>query len=305
MHHWTVDGGLTLAGDSWGEPSGPLVILQHGGGQTRHAWKGTGVTLAAAGYHAVAFDARGHGDSDWATDGDYTQDAMVDDLVAVIDAMGGQPSGARRRVDGWRDEPGRGRARDYIDATALVLVDIAPRIELEGVGEDPGLHEPGRGWLRDASGRRRRDRRLPAASPAAAATSTASPRTCASARTAATTGTGTRGSGPAPRHGGTPQAPRDLRTAARAAHAARARRTLRHPHRGRGARSSSACAPTPSTSTCRARPTWSPATATTSSATPCVDFLLRHVPIDGVPVHPARGARPHQADPEHVIHDVP
>ena len=36
-----------------------------------------------------------------------------------------------------------------------------------------------------------------------------------------------------------------------------------------------------------------------------VDFLLRHVPVDGVPVHPARGARPHQADPEHVIHDVP
>ena len=33
-------GGCRLAADEWGDPGGPLVILQHGGGQTRHAWKG-------------------------------------------------------------------------------------------------------------------------------------------------------------------------------------------------------------------------------------------------------------------------
>lgn len=45
MHTWTGAGGLTIAGDTWGDPNGPLVVLQHGGGQTRHAWKGAGETL--------------------------------------------------------------------------------------------------------------------------------------------------------------------------------------------------------------------------------------------------------------------
>jgi len=61
--HWTGVNGLKLAGDAWGDPKGPLVILQHSSGQTRHAWKGVGETLVRAGWHAVAFDARGHGDS--------------------------------------------------------------------------------------------------------------------------------------------------------------------------------------------------------------------------------------------------
>ncbi|MDO8773497.1 MAG: alpha/beta fold hydrolase [Burkholderiaceae bacterium] len=64
------------------------MLLQHGGGQTRHAWKGTGEALGAAGYYAVAFDARGHGDSDWAGDGLYGQDVMVQDLQCVITALG-------------------------------------------------------------------------------------------------------------------------------------------------------------------------------------------------------------------------
>ena len=52
MHTWRGAGGLTIAGDTWGDPHGPLVVLRHGGGQTRHAWKGAGETLGSAGYHA-------------------------------------------------------------------------------------------------------------------------------------------------------------------------------------------------------------------------------------------------------------
>ena len=33
MHLWPGAGGVRIAGDSWGDPNGPLVILQHGGGQ--------------------------------------------------------------------------------------------------------------------------------------------------------------------------------------------------------------------------------------------------------------------------------
>ena len=88
MHQWTGSGGIVIAGDAWGYPDGPLVLLQHGGGQSRHAWKGTGEALGRAGYYAVTFDARGHGDSEWAPDGLYGQDVMVQDLKSVIAALG-------------------------------------------------------------------------------------------------------------------------------------------------------------------------------------------------------------------------
>jgi non-heme chloroperoxidase len=131
MHHWKGSGGVTIAGDAWGDPDGPLVVLQHGGGQTRHAWRGAGETLGQAGYHAVAIDARGHGDSDWAPDGRYGQDAMVDDLVAVVAALGGKrPVLVGASMGGGVSLVAIGE--DRVDATALVLVDIAPRIEREG-----------------------------------------------------------------------------------------------------------------------------------------------------------------------------
>lgn len=132
MHRWPGHGGVTIAGDSWGDPDGPLVLLQHGGGQTRHAWKGAGETLGAAGYHAVAFDARGHGDSDWAPDGTYGQDVMVRDLERVVEALGGRrPVLVGASMGGGVSLVAVGE--DHVDATALVLVDIAPRVELEGV----------------------------------------------------------------------------------------------------------------------------------------------------------------------------
>ncbi|MPY93128.1 MAG: alpha/beta fold hydrolase [Acidimicrobiia bacterium] len=132
MHRWEGSGGVMIAGDSWGEPGGPLVLLQHGGGQTRHAWKGAGETLGAAGYHAVAFDARGHGDSDWAPDGVYGQDVMVADLVRVIEALGGvRPVLVGASMGGGVSLVAIGE--DHVDATALVLVDIAPRVEPAGV----------------------------------------------------------------------------------------------------------------------------------------------------------------------------
>jgi pimeloyl-ACP methyl ester carboxylesterase len=134
MHHWPGVGGVVIAADSWGDPNGPLVLLQHGGGQTRHAWKGAGETLGAAGYHAVAFDARGHGDSTWAPDGVYGQDIMVEDLRAVIDALGGRrPVLVGASMGGGTSLVAVGE--DRVDATALVLVDIGPRIEPDGAAK--------------------------------------------------------------------------------------------------------------------------------------------------------------------------
>jgi non-heme chloroperoxidase len=123
-----------LAADSWGDPDDPPVVLLHGGGQTRHAWKGVGATLARHGFHAVAFDARGHGESDWSPDGGYGVDTMIGDLRAVMRNMhlvrpalvGASMGGATSLV---------AVGERHVDASALVLVDFAPRLEMEGVGK--------------------------------------------------------------------------------------------------------------------------------------------------------------------------
>ncbi len=131
MHKWEGAGGLMIAGDTWGDPDGPLVMLLHGGGQTRHAWKGAGETLGASGYHAVAFDARGHGDSEWADADGYGPDFMVEDLVCVAQALGDDnPILVGASMGGGVSLMTIGMAK--LDARALVLVDMAPKIEAEG-----------------------------------------------------------------------------------------------------------------------------------------------------------------------------
>jgi len=130
MHYWNGSG-VRIAGDAWGS-EGPLVLLQHGGGQTRHAWKRVGEILGSSGYRAVAFDARGHGDSDWAPDGVYTVDSMVQDLKAVIAALGDlHPVLVGASMGGGVSLAAIGEGQ--VDAAALVLVDMAPRIQMEGV----------------------------------------------------------------------------------------------------------------------------------------------------------------------------
>ena len=130
-HVWTGHGGIRLAADSWGNPDGAPVILMHGGGQTRHSWRGAGQRLGASGYHAIAFDARGHGDSGWAEKDGYGVDRMVADLRCVIGELGTVPPvlvGAS--MGGATALVAVGERR--VEARALVMVDIAPRIEADG-----------------------------------------------------------------------------------------------------------------------------------------------------------------------------
>ena len=125
-----ASGGVRVAADIYGD-KGTLVVLQHGGGQTRHAWKGAGQKLAAAGYRAISLDARGHGDSDWAPDGDYSNDALVEDLVEVVNELGESPVLVGASMGGGTSLTAVGE--DRLEARALVLVDTAPRIEVQGV----------------------------------------------------------------------------------------------------------------------------------------------------------------------------
>jgi non-heme chloroperoxidase len=124
--------GLALAADAYGDPAHPPVLLLHGGGQTRFAWGGTAQALAAGGWHAVSMDLRGHGESSWDPAGDYSVEAFVEDVQAVVTQLGGAPPvlvGAS--LGGIASLIAEGEAHPSF-ARALVLVDIAPRIEPGG-----------------------------------------------------------------------------------------------------------------------------------------------------------------------------
>src|SRR5690606_26558088 len=83
-------GGVRIAFDDVGpQESTTTVVLLHGGAQTRHSWGAIPTALSRAGYRSVAIDLRGHGDSDWAPDGDYSPDALVGDVEGVVAYVGG------------------------------------------------------------------------------------------------------------------------------------------------------------------------------------------------------------------------
>ncbi|HIL01156.1 MAG TPA: alpha/beta hydrolase [Myxococcales bacterium] len=127
--------GLTLRADAWGSPQAAPVLLLHGGGQTRHAWAGTAAALAAEGWYAVCMDARGHGDSDWCPRGDYNHLAFADDVAAVSESFSRVPVLVGASLGGISSLFALGRAQSEnrpAPASALVLVDIATRMELDG-----------------------------------------------------------------------------------------------------------------------------------------------------------------------------
>jgi pimeloyl-ACP methyl ester carboxylesterase len=114
--------GLQLVADRWAPESDEapkgVVVLLHGGGQTRHSWRRTGERLAAAGWVAYAVDLRGHGDSDWAADGDYGMTAMIADLRALV---------------------GRIKSVEPAVPVSLVGASLGGKVALIAIGEDPSL----------------------------------------------------------------------------------------------------------------------------------------------------------------------
>lgn len=128
--------GLTLVADEWNRGVGPAagrptVLMLHGGGQNRFSWKNTGQVLADEGFHVVALDSRGHGDSDRAPDADYDVETLTDDVMQVLDAIGRPVMLIGASMGGLTgilvaDRAGPDRV------TRLMLVDVVPRFEKDG-----------------------------------------------------------------------------------------------------------------------------------------------------------------------------
>ena len=114
----------------WGSPDAPTVLLLHGGNQSCHSWDLVSLALADR-YHVLALDQRGHGDSEWARDADYSSGAMAADAAAFCEALGvvdpiimGHSMGGMNTMRLTLDHPEVPKA--------IVLVDIGPEISEVG-----------------------------------------------------------------------------------------------------------------------------------------------------------------------------
>lgn len=126
-------GDLSLAIEHYGRSDAPPVLFAHGFGQNRHAWRGTAAQLANDDWHAMAIDGRGHGDSQWAAGGDYHLEHFAEDLAAIACSLPEKPILIGASMGGLLGLLVEGEHADTI-FRAMVLVDVTPRWETEGVG---------------------------------------------------------------------------------------------------------------------------------------------------------------------------
>ena len=114
----------------WGNPANPTILMLHGGSQQAHSWDFVSLPLSEH-YHILALDQRGHGDSDWASDGDYTIEAHQGDIDGFVQAVGltdfhliGHSMGGRNSYV-WA-------SRHPSTLRSLVIVDTGPEAQARG-----------------------------------------------------------------------------------------------------------------------------------------------------------------------------
>src|SRR5690349_2646212 len=124
-------GGLRLHYQEWGNASAPAIVMLHGFGVSGHMFDEFAERMEND-YHLIAIDQRGHGDSDWSHEGDYSRVAFVADLEGFVRELGlerfilvGHSMGGLNAVAYTVKSPVRVRA--------LVLVDVGPEAAKEGV----------------------------------------------------------------------------------------------------------------------------------------------------------------------------
>lgn len=74
---------LRLHYAEWGAPDAPPLILIHGGRDHARSWDALAATFASQ-WRIIAPDLRGHGDSEWASDGSYEMVDFTYDLAELV-----------------------------------------------------------------------------------------------------------------------------------------------------------------------------------------------------------------------------
>ena len=114
----------------WGAPTGPPVVMLHGVTGHARTWDEE-CRLLAARYRVLALDQRGHGDTDPAPDGDYSDAALLADLEAFVAALGlGRIAMVALSLGGRVAINSAGRHPSVVDR--MVIVDIGPEIAPAG-----------------------------------------------------------------------------------------------------------------------------------------------------------------------------
>ncbi|HRQ66614.1 MAG TPA: alpha/beta hydrolase [Xanthomonadaceae bacterium] len=125
--------GLVLAAERFGSPTSPAVLFAHGFGQTRLSWRASAQAIAAEGFHALCLDGRGHGESGWRSDArPYQFEDFATDMIEVAANLPGKPALVGASMGGLLGLLTEGESDDGL-FSALVLVDITPRWEQQGV----------------------------------------------------------------------------------------------------------------------------------------------------------------------------
>jgi pimeloyl-ACP methyl ester carboxylesterase len=112
-------GANRIAYDLVGE--GPLVVLAHGIGDSRHAYRFIAPALAAAGYRVANVDLRGCGESSLGWDG-YSRTDIAGDLVALVRELGGPAVVVGQSISGGAATVAAATAPEVISG----LVELAP-----------------------------------------------------------------------------------------------------------------------------------------------------------------------------------
>ena len=121
VDRWVRANGMNFHLLEWGDPGKPGVLMLHGASQQAHSWDFISLGLSSE-YHVLVLDQRGHGDSDWAPDGDYSIEAAQGDLDGIVDALGlsdfnlmGHSMGGRNSFVWASRHPGMLRSLTIVD----------------------------------------------------------------------------------------------------------------------------------------------------------------------------------------------
>lgn len=129
LHHHVILRGMRFHYLEWGDRVGRPILFLHGGGQTCRTWDVICHELSPT-YRCISLDQRGHGDTEWSYESDYSIAAHAADVGALVDALDlapliivGMSLGGLSGLHFALDRPEA--------VTGMVCVDVGPWVNAE------------------------------------------------------------------------------------------------------------------------------------------------------------------------------